>query len=75
MEAIALTETSLARILNAEGEKLEAAIRQNAPPRELLKVNESVRETILSAAKLEQVLLFRMQALSAGPETEGCQTV
>lgn len=63
LESIALVEAGLAHILNAEGEKLQKAIRREVPSRELLEINESVQKTIRYATQLEQVLLSKLEAV------------
>ena len=42
IESIAVEETALRHILNAEGEKLQKAVSMDCSMRELLEVNESV---------------------------------
>lgn len=64
LESIALQEAALAHILNAEGEKLQKAIAEDADVCELLKVNESVYQTIVRVTHLEQVLYAKLEALS-----------
>lgn len=56
LHSIAMQETALANILNIEGEKLQKAICMSQCMEELLRVNESVRETIQYTAELENIL-------------------
>ncbi|MEG0228517.1 MAG: hypothetical protein RR446_01045 [Lachnospiraceae bacterium] len=63
LESIALMEVSIAHILNAEGEKIQKAVAESSCISQLLEVNESVRETIVSATHLEQVLFEKLHAL------------
>lgn len=63
IESIALTEASLAHILNAEGEKLQKAIEISSDADELLRFNESVRQTIDHVTRLEQVLLEKLNSI------------
>lgn len=65
IESVALQEAALAHILNAEGEKLQHVIAlPSVAPNQLLQFNESVRQTILSAAQLEAVLQEKLQLFS-----------
>lgn len=72
IESIALTETSIAHILNAEGEKLQKAIACCSNVNELLKVNESVIRTIIHSTQLEQVLFYKLDSALRG-EVCDCQ--
>lgn len=57
IESVALQEAALAHILNAEGEKLQAAIKiPDINAEELLEFNQSVEETIGTIAQLETAL-------------------
>lgn len=56
LHSISLQETALANILNIEGEKLQKAICMSQCMEELLRVNDSVRETIQATAELENIL-------------------
>lgn len=56
MHSIALVETSLACILNAEGEKIQYALDNEEDMETVLRVNEEVRSTLMQATHLEQVL-------------------
>ena len=60
IESIALLKTSLAHILNAEGEKIQKAVKISKDINELLEVNRSVTKTILSAVQLEQIYLQQL---------------
>lgn len=64
IESIALVETALAHILNAEGEKLQKAVELAGSADELLAINKSVTRTILDVVKLEQLLHAKLEALS-----------
>lgn len=63
LESVALVEAALAHILNAEGEKLQAAIAADATPRDLLAVNASVQRTIVHVTALEQALAAKLAAV------------
>lgn len=80
IESIALTEASIAHILNAEGEKLQKAIACSRNVSELLCVNESVLKTITHSTQLEQMLYYKLESiLSTGcldchtPQPPCCQ--
>lgn len=63
IESIALTEASIAHVLNAEGEKLQKAIACSCNVTELLKVNESVIKTIIHSTHLEQTLFYKLESV------------
>ena len=60
IESIALTECSLAHILNCEGMKICKAIETTDDICKLLKVNESVNETIKNTTRLEEILTNKL---------------
>ncbi|MEG2000203.1 MAG: hypothetical protein RR053_02250 [Evtepia sp.] len=64
MESVALMEASLAHILNAEGEKLQKVIACSNDIDEILCVNRAVKETIIRATHLEQVLFEKLSLVS-----------
>lgn len=72
IESVALTETSIAHILNAEGEKLQKAIACCSCINDLLKINESVLRTIVHSTQLEQMLFYKLDAVLR-EENCGCQ--
>lgn len=59
--SVALEQTGLSHILNAEGEKLQAVIAQATDSETLLAVNESVRSTISAVTRLEMVLQAKLE--------------
>lgn len=63
IESIALVETALAHILNAEGEKLQAVLAKSPSTAEILAVNSAVYQVIIGATHLEQVLYDKLYAL------------
>jgi hypothetical protein len=63
IESIALVETALSHILNAEGEKLQKAVEIACNVCELLEVNKSVNKTITNITFLEQILYAKLQAV------------
>lgn len=60
IESVALMETGLSHIVNAEGEKIQKVIKydsdEDVPLDDLLKVNESAEKMINSISKLEMIL-------------------
>lgn len=64
IESIALVETSLSHILNAEGEKLQKAVEVANSVDELLAINKSVTKTIINIAQLEHELYLKLDALN-----------
>ncbi|MEG1153382.1 MAG: hypothetical protein RSD61_02515 [Ruthenibacterium sp.] len=56
MESVALEQTALSHILNAEGEKIQKALHMNLSPKCLLAVNKSVTDTVDAVTMLEMVL-------------------
>lgn len=63
LKSIAKTENALAHILNAEGKKLQKAIELADNICDLLKVNQSVQQTVTKVTFLEQVLYAKLEAL------------
>lgn len=61
IESVALEETALSHILNAEGEKLQAVIALvNVDAETLLKTNKSVKAMVDSITRLEVVLQSKL---------------
>lgn len=66
IESIALEETGLSHILNAEGEKIQAIVAlENATPEQLLAVNTSVQNTINAISRLEMILHSKLELFVA----------
>ena len=61
IESIALMETSLAHILNSEGEKLQKVLKETNNICEILKTNDSVNKTIINTTILEQLLYEKLK--------------
>lgn len=61
VDSIAHQEAGLAHILNAEGEKLQKAVKIADNLCELLCVNKSVIETIDSVTRLELALITKLR--------------
>lgn len=71
--SIALMETSLSHILNAEGEKLKQGIKLAENIDELLKLNDNISATITNVSHLEYLLLNKLRmALKNDDKKEEC---
>ncbi len=57
IEAIALVETGIANVLNAEGEKIQYAIENSSSIIELVKINTSVTQTVEKITELERAII------------------
>ncbi len=65
--SIALEETALSHILNAEGEKLQAVIAiEGVTQEELLAVNKSVECMVKAITSLEMVLKSKLDVVTCG---------
>ncbi|MEG0994510.1 MAG: hypothetical protein RSE91_00870 [Bacilli bacterium] len=64
IESIALEQTALSHILNAEGEKIQAAVALSTTNEELLKVNKSVQTMVNSVTRLETILQAKLELFS-----------
>lgn len=61
IESVALEETGLSHILNAEGEKIQAFVHMaGVTPTQLLAVNSSVQCTVDAITRLEMVLQSKL---------------
>lgn len=63
MESIALVETALSHIINAEGEKIQKVIATTDNIDKIICVNREVNKTIVNATHLEQALYEKLSAL------------
>lgn len=65
VESIALEETAMSHILNAEGEKIQAALAMECTDIcQLLEVNDSVANMVHAIANLELVLKDKLEFIS-----------
>ncbi|MEG0273446.1 MAG: hypothetical protein RR622_09490 [Hydrogenoanaerobacterium sp.] len=66
IESVALEETGLSHILNAEGEKIQAFVAMSGvTAAELLAVNQSVQNTINAITRLEMILQSKLDLFAA----------
>ncbi|MEG1390334.1 MAG: leucine-rich repeat domain-containing protein [Angelakisella sp.] len=61
IESVALQQTALSHILNAEGEKIQRAVALQLPIEDMLKVNKSVKDMANAITQLEMVLQGKLQ--------------
>lgn len=64
--SIAMEELGLAHIINAEGEKIQAAIKDCRKLEDLLEVNDSVDKILKDVIKKEMLLQFKFEHVLAG---------
>lgn len=64
IESIALVETAMAHILNAEGEKIQKAVALSHDIKELLEINHSVNKLIANTIQLEQNYYQKLDAVN-----------
>jgi len=76
--SIAMEEMGLSHIINAEGEKIQYALGTldgisgpGASVEEVLKVNESVKETLTQAANLQHALVNKLKTAVSAPVLRG----
>lgn len=63
LQSIALEETAISHILNAEGEKLQKAISLDCSQKELIEVNKSVEDMVDKITSLEIVLKSKLDLI------------
>ncbi len=62
IQSVALQETALSHILNAEGEKMQAIIAMSSTtPEQMLLVNDSVNKLINAATRLEIMFQAKLE--------------
>ena len=61
IESVALEQTALSHILNAEGEKIQKIVLIATTADEMLSVNKSVERMVKSITKLEMILQGKLQ--------------
>ncbi|MEM1484855.1 hypothetical protein V6615_08220 [Oscillospiraceae bacterium PP1C4] len=60
IQSVALEQTALSHILNAEGEKIQAVVAMSATTDQMLAVNSSVKSMVNTVAQLEMVLQSKL---------------
>ncbi len=61
IQSVALEETALSHILNAEGEKIQKVVAMaDATPEQLLAVNKSVESMVTAISRLEMILQSKL---------------
>lgn len=66
IESVALQQTGISHILNAEGEKIQKALEMGVSTEELLKINSSVESMVNSLTNLEMLLHLKLETLCVG---------
>lgn len=61
VESVALEQTALSHILNAEGEKIQAIVAAATTAEEMIEVNTSVENMVKSITRLEMVLQGKLE--------------
>ncbi|MDR1692229.1 MAG: hypothetical protein LBR72_02635 [Oscillospiraceae bacterium] len=62
IESVALQETALSHILNAEGEKMQAVLQSpDATPDLLLRLNDSVNKLVNGVTRLEMLFQAKLE--------------
>lgn len=64
IESVALQETGLSHILNAEGEKIQKVVAIATSPADLLAVNKSVESMVNAVSRLELILQSKIELFS-----------
>ncbi len=70
LQSIALEETAISHILNAEGEKLQKAIAISCDTNNLIEINKSVENMVDKITNLELVLKSKLDFIA--PILEEC---
>lgn len=62
--SVALEQTALSHIINAEGEKIQSIIGQSKTEEEILAVNQSVNAMVDAITRLEMVMQSKLNLFS-----------
>lgn len=73
LESIALNEAALSHILNAEGEKLQKAVKIADSIHDLLEIDRSVSQIITRVTFLEQTLYAKLEAVKELQDGNCCE--
>lgn len=71
LQSIALEETAISHILNAEGEKLQKAISISCDKKDLIEINKSVEDMVDKITSLEVILKAKLDLIT--PILEDCE--
>lgn len=63
LQSIALEETAISHILNAEGEKLQKAVSIDCEQKDLIEINKSVENMVDKITSLELVLKAKLDLI------------
>lgn len=61
IESVALEQTALSHILNAEGEKIQKIVQTATKGEDMMAVNKSVHAMVTSVTRLEMVLQAKLE--------------
>ncbi len=61
IESVALEQTALSHILNAEGEKIQKVVADATTTDEMLAVNKSVQSMVNAISRLEMILQSKLE--------------
>ena len=64
IESIALEETALSHLLNAEGEKIQKALAMDVSLEEIMNVNDTVMSMVSTINELEHTLRDKLEFIS-----------
>ncbi|MEF9946576.1 MAG: hypothetical protein RR446_01050 [Lachnospiraceae bacterium] len=62
--SVALEQTGIAHILNAEGEKIQKVVALATTPEQLVAVNKSVQSLVNTVSQLEIILKSKLELFS-----------
>ena len=66
IQSVAMQETALSHILNAEGEKIQRFVNmENISSNQMLTLNQSVQSLVNSITRLESILQAKLQKVSS----------
>lgn len=72
IQSIALEQTALSHILNAEGEKIQKVKDLNLPLDEVLKINKSVKNMIDAIIRLETIMQIKLETFECNKCDSDC---
>ncbi len=64
IESVALEQSAISKIISVESEKIDRYLSGCIPLHEMLKINESVKETLNVITRLENLLLAKLELVS-----------